>query len=159
MTAAVERQPHAILDLESRLLKAEKIARLVARKRALAGARVLDRGGVCYLAVPNKWVLLEPHFRLPFLSWIPERLRDPYVRAARRGERYDCNLPTRGRAAALFRAAGFDHEEVTVPAMRVLNELEEPSLPVRALCGAPEPVLRMLLPVNPTMIFLLTPQK
>jgi SAM-dependent methyltransferase len=243
VSAAVERQPHAILDLESRLLKAQKIARLVERVRPLAGARVLDigagsghiasalsqlagrdgdvwavdvhdqrqtndgyrfkpvagtalpfddasfdvvlsnhviehvgsrddqlhhlreihrvldRGGVCYLAVPNKWVVLEPHFRLPLLSWLPERLRDPYVRATGRGERYDCNLPTRRGVTALFGAAGFAHEEVTVPAMRVLNELEDPSLPVRALCAAPEPVLRALLPVNPTMIFLLTPQK
>ncbi len=241
MSAERERQPHAILDLDSRLLKARKIARLVERVRPLRGARVLDIGagsghiasalgqlagpdgtvwavdvhdqrqttdgygfkhvggtalpfepgsfdvvlsnhviehvgtradqlehlqeihraldpsGVCYLAVPNRWVLLEPHFRLPFLSWLPERLRDPYVRAARRGAHYDCNLPTREQAVRLFGESGFGHEEVTIPAMRALKEIEAPSLLVRLLCAAPTPVLRMLLPVNPTMIFLLRP--
>jgi SAM-dependent methyltransferase len=242
VSVAQERQPHAILDVESRLLKARKIARLVERVRSLEGARVLDIGagsghiasalgqlagpsgsvwavdvhdqrrttngyefkqvdgthlpfesdsfdvvlsnhviehvgdradqldhlrevhrvldgsGVCYLAVPNRWVLLEPHFRLPFLSWLPRPLRDPYVRAARRGSRYDCNLPTRGRAERLFAEAGFEHEEVTIAAMRALKEIEAPSLPLRLLCAAPEPVLHALLPVNPTMIFLLRPQ-
>lgn len=117
--------------------------------------RVLAPGGVCYLAVPNRWGLVEPHFRLPFLSWIPAALRDPYVRAARRGSRYDCNLPTRGQATRLFSEAGFTHEEVTIAAMRVLRELETMSVATRLLCSAPEPVLRALLPLNPTMIFLL----
>ena len=166
MTEVLERQPHAILDGDSRRLKAQKIARLVETVRPLRGARLLDigagsgyiasnlgelvgdegevwavdvndqrrtnegyrfkavtgtalpfeddsfdvvlsnhviehvgdrsaqlhhlrevgrvlaPGGVCYLAVPNRWGLVEPHFRLPFLSWIPAPLRDPYVRAA-----------------------------------------------------------------------------
>ena len=39
--------------------------------------------------------------------------------------------------------------------MRVLRELETMSVATRVLCSAPEPVLRALLPLNPTMIFLL----
>jgi len=236
-----ERQPHAILDRESRLLKARKIARLVERVRPVEGASLLDigagsgyiasalaelagpegrvaavdvndqrrtnegyefvqvdgtelpfedgsfdvvlsnhviehvgdphdqlhhlqevrrvvrSGGVCYLAVPNRWGLVEPHFRLPFLSWVPRRLADPYVRLARRGTHYDCLLPTRGRAEGLFDEAGFEHEEVTIEAMRVYRELEQLSLPVRLLCSAPAALLRLLSPANPTMIFLLRP--
>ena len=49
--------------------------------------RVLRPEGACYLAVANRWVLVEPHFRLPFLSWLPARpahaVRPP--RAPRRG--------------------------------------------------------------------------
>jgi hypothetical protein len=105
--------------------------------------------------VPNRWGLVEPHFRLPFLSWVPRRFADPYVRVARRGTQYDCLLPTRGRAERLFAQAGFEHEEVTIAAMRVYRDLEDLSLPVRLLCGAPAPLLRLLGPVNPTMIFLL----
>jgi SAM-dependent methyltransferase len=237
-----ERQPHAILDHESRLLKARKIARLVERVRPLEGARLLDIGagsgyiasalgelvgpegrvaavdvndqrrtnegyefvqvegtelpfedasfdvvlsnhviehvgersdqlhhlrevkrvlspeGLCYLAVPNRWGLVEPHFRLPFLSWIPRRVADPYVRAAHRGTHYDCLLPTRGGAERLFDEAGFEHEEVTIDAMRVYRELEDLSLPARLLCAAPAPILHALSPINPTMIFLLQPR-
>jgi SAM-dependent methyltransferase len=120
--------------------------------------RVLTQDGLCYLAVPNRWGLIEPHFRLPFLSWVPRRFADPYVRAAHRGTHYDCNLPTRGRAERLFSEAGFVHEEVTIDAMRVYKDLEKLSMPVRLLCDAPAPVLRVLSPLNPTMIFLLRPR-
>jgi SAM-dependent methyltransferase len=241
VTEVLERLPHAILDSDSRRLKARKIARLVEPVRPLEGARLLDIGagsgyiasnlgtivgaqgevwavdvndqrrtnegysfkpvtgtelpfedgsfdvvlsnhviehvgerddqlhhlreirrvlepdGVCYLAVPNRWGLVEPHFRLPFLSWAPRPLRDPYVRAARRGTHYDCNLPTRGQATRLFAEAGFTHEEATISAMRVLRELESMSTATRLLCSAPQPVLKALLPLNPTMIFLLRP--
>ena len=71
------------------------------------------------------------------------------------GSHYDCNLPTRGQATRLFSEAGFRHEEATIAAMRVLRELETMSVATRMLCSAPEPVLRALLPLNPTMIFLL----
>ena len=33
--------------------------------------RVLKPGGVLYLAMPNKYSIVEPHFNIPFLSWIP----------------------------------------------------------------------------------------
>ena len=84
-------------------------------------------------------------------------MRDPYLRAARRGTHYDCNLPTRGQATRLFAEAGFTYEEATIQAMRVLRELESMSAATRLLCSAPQPVLRALLPLNPTMIFLLRP--
>src|SRR3546814_9833619 len=35
--------------------------------------RVLTPGGIGYLAVPNRWMLVEPHYRLAFLSWWPHR--------------------------------------------------------------------------------------
>jgi hypothetical protein len=41
--------------------------------------------------------------------------------------------------------------------MRVLRELESMSTATRLLCSAPQPVLKALLPLNPTMIFLLRP--
>src|SRR5262245_45509962 len=40
--------------------------------------RVLKPTGVGYLAVPNRWRLIEPHYRVPFLSVLPERYRSPY---------------------------------------------------------------------------------
>ncbi|MEP6813498.1 MAG: hypothetical protein ABI990_10955, partial [Actinomycetota bacterium] len=94
-------------------------------------------------------------FKLPFLSWIPESLRSPYVRAAKRGPAYDCLLPTRGGLLALVRDAGLEAEEQTIATMRAMLELERLRRAVRAVLAAPEPPLELLLPVNPTMIFLL----
>jgi ubiquinone/menaquinone biosynthesis C-methylase UbiE len=236
VTETRERRPHAILDMQSRILKARKIVDLVGRDRIL-DARVLDIGtgagvmaselaklarevvgvdvrdqrtvfdgfrfvkvdgttlpfedgafdvvlsnhviehvgerndqqrhlsevhrvladnGLCYLAVPNRWVLLEPHFRLPFLSWVPRSLGDPYVRLAGKGDFYDCNLPTRGALEQLFAAAGFEHREVTIDAMRALDRVEKPSGLTGTILRAPDGVLRALLPVVPTMIYLLS---
>lgn len=50
--------------------------------------RVLRPGGVCYLATPNRYSLMERHYRLPFLSWLPRPLADRYVRLTGRGHAY-----------------------------------------------------------------------
>jgi ubiquinone/menaquinone biosynthesis C-methylase UbiE len=50
--------------------------------------RVLVPGGLCYLACPNRFSLIEPHYRLPLLSWLPRRMADSYVRLCQRGDKY-----------------------------------------------------------------------
>jgi SAM-dependent methyltransferase len=50
--------------------------------------RVLTADGVCYFAGPNKYDLIEPHYGLPFLSWLPRSLADWYLKCTRKGERY-----------------------------------------------------------------------
>jgi len=50
--------------------------------------RVLTPTGVCYFAGPNKYDLIEPHYHLPLLSWLPRALADSYVRIAGKGNSY-----------------------------------------------------------------------
>lgn len=50
--------------------------------------RVLKTDGVCYLAAFNRLSLWEPHYNLPFLSWLPKQLANWYVRVAGRGRGY-----------------------------------------------------------------------
>ena len=50
--------------------------------------RVLRPGGLCYLATPNRYGLMEQHYRLPLLSWLPRWLADRYVRWTGRGRAY-----------------------------------------------------------------------
>ena len=50
-------------------------------------ARVLAPGGLLYLAVPHRWQLVENHYRLPALSWLPRPAADAYLRATHRGDR------------------------------------------------------------------------
>jgi SAM-dependent methyltransferase len=118
-------------------------------------ARVLKDDGVAYLATPNRWTLLEPHYRLPLLSWLPERARSPYVRLARRGQGYDCELRSRAELGDLCAAAGLDVADRTVDAIRLTIEIEKPPAPVRRLAAAPERVLRALLPLVPTHVAIL----
>jgi 2-polyprenyl-3-methyl-5-hydroxy-6-metoxy-1,4-benzoquinol methylase len=51
--------------------------------------RVLKQGGVCFFAAGNRFRLVEPHYRLPFLSILPSTLADIYLRVTGRGSRYD----------------------------------------------------------------------
>ena len=50
--------------------------------------RVLRPGGVCYFAAGNRLAVMEPHYRLPFLSWLPGIGSDTYLRATGRGAVY-----------------------------------------------------------------------
>jgi SAM-dependent methyltransferase len=118
-------------------------------------ARVLKDDGVAYLATPNRWALLEPHFRLPLLSWLPMPARTPYVRLARRGRDYDCDPRTRTELLELCASAGLDVTERTLEAVRLTVEIENvPSLG-RRLAEAPDRILRTLLPLVPTHIVIL----
>lgn len=76
-------------------------------------ARVLAPGGVAYVAVPYRWRLVENHYRLPFLSWLPRRVADRYVSATGRGDHYDCRLLTRRELLRMLRAAGLSARDAT----------------------------------------------
>lgn len=46
--------------------------------------RVLKKGGICYLTTPNKFWLIESHYKLPFLSMLPKGLANYYLRIFRK---------------------------------------------------------------------------
>lgn len=115
--------------------------------------RVLAPGGVGYLAVPNRWMLVEPHYRLAFLSWLPRPLRTPYLRLMRHGERYDCEPLTVPRLDSLLAEAGFAWRHLEVEALREILEIEDASsLLVKLLDRTPDWTLRWLQALIPTLI-------
>lgn len=118
--------------------------------------RVLREDGFVYFAVPNRWTVVELHFRLPFLSWIPPEARSAYLRLLGRGTYYDCNPPSHRRLVGMFQEARLRHEQFTFKAMRIMAAVETPSPWIRRLLVAPELLQRMLYPVIPTMVFILT---
>jgi SAM-dependent methyltransferase len=64
--------------------------------RAIAEtARVLKVGGHVYVLAPNRHslsvTLRDPHYKLPFVVWLPQRWRDFWIRILGRGDRYDGN--------------------------------------------------------------------
>jgi SAM-dependent methyltransferase len=121
--------------------------------------RVLRPGGVGYLAVPNRWMLVEPHFRLAFLSWWPEAWRTPYLRLMGKGEEYDCRPLSAPAARGLLRRAGFAFEQQCGGALRLTFELEAPrALLYRgALRWVPDWAWSLAAPVFPTLIYVLRP--
>lgn len=53
--------------------------------------RVLKKDGIAYLSMLNRLWPLEPNFNLLFLSWLPKRLADLYVRLMGKGDNYNVN--------------------------------------------------------------------
>jgi len=54
--------------------------------------RVLRPGGVCYFGAGTRHVLVEGHYRLPLLSWVPPCVADVYIKMRGRNLRYDVSL-------------------------------------------------------------------
>jgi len=65
-------------------------------EKMLAEARrVLRDDGILFLTTANKYWPIEPHYFLPFLSYLPSWIANAYVRLFRVAERYDdIHLPT-----------------------------------------------------------------
>ncbi|WP_165793552.1 class I SAM-dependent methyltransferase [Hyphococcus luteus] len=119
--------------------------------------RVLKKDGVLYLAFPNRWGLVEPHYRLPFLSWLPKRVADFYVALSGRGEAYDCDLLSRGDVMKLSLPLFEIHDE-TKAALKIYIATELTGLKRIAANFAsrfPYPLLR---PFIPTIIFVCKPR-
>ena len=60
-----------------------------ARQLPIEVERVLKPGGLCFFSGPNKMWPIEPHYRLPFLHWLPAKLAGLYMRASGRGAQFD----------------------------------------------------------------------
>lgn len=50
--------------------------------------RVLKPGGRCYLGAASRLTLIEPHYHLVFLSWLPKPLAHKYMRLMNKGDEY-----------------------------------------------------------------------
>lgn len=118
--------------------------------------RVLRPGGIGYLAVPGRWMLVEPHYQLAFLSWLPRSWRSPYLRARGKGSTYDCEpLQMRGLEHMLS-DAGFEWRNRCLEALRMTFELEGArSLAAKIVERTPDPLLRLSLRMMPTFIYTL----
>lgn len=116
--------------------------------------RVLKPGGRGYLAVPNRWMLIEPHFRLAFLSWLPKPWRTTYLRTMRKGVVYDCEPLMLSQVEHLLADTGLAYRNVCVEALRLTFEIEHPSARVtRWLRCVPDRALAPFSPLIPTLIY------
>jgi SAM-dependent methyltransferase len=119
-------------------------------------SRLLAPGGQAYLASPSRWQVVEPHFRLPFLSWIPRRYRDGYVRIAGKGERYDCDPMGHEELEKLLTAHGLRFRNANVAALRAMA-LGQPDAGrmLRLATRLPSALLQRFYRMSPTMIYVL----
>ena len=116
--------------------------------------RVLRRDGIGYLAVPNRWMLVEPHYRLAFLSWWPKSWRSPYLKLMARGAYYDCEPLELGQVERLLGNEGFGYRNVCIEALRETFEIEhEDTASTRLLRKIPDIAFLPLRRIIPTLIY------
>lgn len=77
--------------------------------------RVLTPGGVLYAGLGHRWQVIEPHHRLPFLSWLPQCAADRYMSATGKGDHYYERYATPAGLRRLF--AAYDVWDYTLPVL------------------------------------------
>lgn len=116
--------------------------------------RVLSPDGVGYLAVPNRWMLVEPHYKLAFLSWLPHDWRTPYLRSTGKGTVYDCEPLQMRQLERLLTAAGLEGSNLCIDALRATFEIERPkSVAAAILRRIPDRAMRPWRCIIPTLIY------
>jgi SAM-dependent methyltransferase len=105
--------------------------------------RVLKPGGRLYVAVPSKWALVEPHFRLPLLGALPRGLADTLVRRFRDFSRYDCYPLGLGEFHAMLSERFAEVTDLSVAAYKWVAEYELGGFAGAAARAVPEPLLQL----------------
>ncbi len=90
--------------------------------------RILKPGGVAYLSTPNKYALIEPHYRLPFLSWLPRGMADRVVRLFRRGNAYDVQPLSKADLYRVSTGAQFEVTDLTADIAKHPAKYHRPGL-------------------------------
>jgi SAM-dependent methyltransferase len=119
--------------------------------------RVLATDGVVYLAVPNRWMPVEPHYKLAFLSWLPRRWRSPYLAWRRGVAEYDCEPLSAPALERLLREGGWRFENLGIEAVREMRRLEPGNVALAGFAVLPARLKRALRRSLPTHVYLLRP--
>lgn len=118
--------------------------------------RVLHPKGTAYLSLPNRWMLIEPHYRLAFLSWLPRSLRTPYLKFRKYGNFYDCEPLSLKQIEALLAKAKLKGVNICPNATLETFDIEKPnSLATFLIRKTPRRILQVLNPINPTLVYTL----
>lgn len=116
--------------------------------------RVVRPDGLVYLGLGNRLGVVEPHYRLPFLSWLPRGLAHRYVRATGRADHYYEEFTTWSGLRRL--CAGLHVWDYTFSVLAEPGRFAADEAVPRWLAKIPPAVLRAARPVVPTYIWVAT---
>lgn len=119
--------------------------------------RLLKKDGIAYLAVPNRWMLIEPHYQLIFLSWLPKKYRSKYLNKMRNVDFYDCEPLEKKQLENLFDTADLSYQNYTTQALRILlrDEKAQHRLLYFVFLFIPDFLLKLFLGITPTLIYII----
>jgi ubiquinone/menaquinone biosynthesis C-methylase UbiE len=117
--------------------------------------RVLKKGGFCYFAAGNKYSIIEGHYKLPFLSWLPKPLADKYLIFTGKGAEYYENHLSYYQLLNLikrFAVSNYTLKIIKEPERFAAEDMIAKNSVIRRI---PFVVLKSALPLIPTFIFVL----
>jgi 2-polyprenyl-3-methyl-5-hydroxy-6-metoxy-1,4-benzoquinol methylase len=118
--------------------------------------RVLAPRGVAYLGLGNRLGVMEPHYRLPFLSWLPRSLAHAYVRVTKRADHYHERFLTRPGLKMLFAGLwlwDYTYTVIAEPERFRATDLVPPALGA-GIARLPGPARAAAMTIMPTFIWL-----
>ena len=117
-------------------------------------SRVLKKGGKGYLAVPNRWMLFEPHYNLIFLSWLPKKYRSAYLKYKGKGAFYDCEPLEMHEIERMFSKANLSYKNKCIDALKLTFQLERPNSKITFLLQfLPDFLYKPFVWLIPTLIY------
>lgn len=114
---------------------------------------VLKTNGIFYIATPNKLWPIEPHYKLPFLSWLPSTVANWYVRMFGGTENYDVSLPTYWELDHLLVSIFKGVNNITVEVIRNPKKFNADDVVPAYTKVISDTVLRKLVPYLPGWIY------
>jgi 2-polyprenyl-3-methyl-5-hydroxy-6-metoxy-1,4-benzoquinol methylase len=122
--------------------------------------RVLKDDGLIYLASPNKWWLTDPHYKLPFISWLPRPVSGLYLRLVKQ-RKWDIYSVSLLRLNKLARANGLMVNDQTWTILRspAKYHMKLPVIITTVARLTPRPIARLLSAIMPTHLKILTPSE
>ncbi|MBC7640529.1 MAG: class I SAM-dependent methyltransferase [Rhodoferax sp.] len=117
--------------------------------------RVLKPDGVLYLGLGNRLGVIEPHYKLPFLSYLPPAAADRYVRAFGRADSYYERFRTRRGLQQLL--AGWHVVDYTLPVLGDPAAFSGEDMVPAMVSRLPERALAATLPLVPTYVWVASP--
>jgi ubiquinone/menaquinone biosynthesis C-methylase UbiE len=117
--------------------------------------RVLRPEGAVYLGFGNRMAIMEPHHKLPFLSWLPYKAADRYVALTGRADGYHERFRTRRGLRQLVR--GLRVWDYTYTVLTEPSRFHADDMVPSRLHSAPPALWKALTPIMPTFIWVGTP--
>lgn len=118
--------------------------------------RVLKPGGFCYFVAGNKFSVVEGHYKLPFLSWLPKPVANKYLQITRKGMVYYENHLSYFKLKQLVQKFTVTDYTITIIHDPERFGAEDMIRPNSIICKIPVFIMKWLLPLIPTYIFILT---
>ncbi len=121
--------------------------------------RVLKPSGFCYWSAGSRFVLVEGHYKLPFLSWLPHKLSDLYMRLCGKQGGYDVTLLSYRNLKKLLKP--FRMHDYTIPILKEPRRFAADDLQQQNSLAFKIPtwLYRLCYPMLPIWIWVLTKEE